>query len=917
MDVIKKIDVLLDVVKQALAWQAKYGKNSFPVAHVKELRRHLKRIHFALEEKCSAAAYGESQNGKSYLISSLLSTADEELTILSGGHKYSFINDINPSGGNTSKKESTGIITRFTIKPDEAAKDGKVRIRLLTVSDIVTMLTDSFYLDVKADAGNLIQTDEINLKLDDILPAIVGKDYVQDFVSEDDIYIIQEYLNTVIGSTTSNIYGSRFCRKVSAAIAHIHPEHWADVFSLLWNNNQEITGLFKKLVDEYAKLHFQSEIYAPFDLVLREKGTILDITWLDYLFGKNTAAAMNENYSEYIDVYSKDGQMLTEHFSKASLSALIAELVLQLPESAAKERPFLHQFDLLDFPGARHRMKLPEDSIPTELAMMTRRGKVAYLFNKYSQALRINSVLFCQNQDKPESELGEILDNWIRTNIGATAEKRSEYIATTNYTSPFMIVSTFFNCDLQWTNETKERNEKVPLSDRWKTRFENHLCNEVIRPNIYSWFDQWVVPSKGFSSEAFQSIYLLRDYFWSARQGVFQGYKAGVSPEKEVQHPADYPDYMDDLKQSFVTFPFVKKHFAHPEKSWEAAASLNHDGSMAVIDALNNVSLVIESARLQKYDKEASEIRAELLDVLKQYYVSSDIAEKQAEAQRVAGEISFSLDLMTPAAFGSMINEFMVQPDEIRNIVSDILRHKKETPVDFTMVNVIRLNAGITATGTRDENLQKLLNLYHTDERTIKQGLKMQNIDLEDVISGQSEVLTTEADVLAKNITDYWVSFIGEAANKVGQRLRHSDRIAGMFEVKYRQQNIRQQIVDKITLYEKTYSDLGVQINIITDSVCLLLNDFICNVGKTDDRPKKKMPMKEVLGAFDKSADLLRFQSFDEKSRNTLSKLPLWANFKRWETDVVEGITATGKDIAFDEEENAEVGKLIEQLNEN
>ena len=185
-------------MKQALAWQAKYEKNSFPVAHVKELRRHLKRIHFALEEKCSAAAYGESQNGKSYLISSLLSTADEELTILSGGHKYSFINDINPSGGNTSKKESTGIITRFTIKPDEAAKGGKVRIRLLTVSDIVTMLTDSFYLDVKADAGNLIQTDEINLKLDDILPAIVDKDYVQDFVSEDDIYIIQEYLNTVI-----------------------------------------------------------------------------------------------------------------------------------------------------------------------------------------------------------------------------------------------------------------------------------------------------------------------------------------------------------------------------------------------------------------------------------------------------------------------------------------------------------------------------------------------------------------------------------------------------------------------------------------------------------------------------------------------------------------------------------------------
>lgn len=50
--------------------------------------------------------------------------------------------------------------------------------------------------------------------------------------------------------------------------------------------------------------------------------------------------------------------------------------------------------------------------------MMVRRGKVSYLFDKYSESLRINAILFCQNMDKPESELGEVLNNWICKNIG-------------------------------------------------------------------------------------------------------------------------------------------------------------------------------------------------------------------------------------------------------------------------------------------------------------------------------------------------------------------------------------------------------------------------------------------------------------------------------------------------------------------
>ena len=172
---IQDINHLLHVVEQSIKWANTHEENSFPFSAFKEKRRELKKIKFALEEKCSAAAYGESQNGKSYLISSLLSYEGEALTISGGigGKLYSFIDDINPSGGNTSKKESTGVITRFTVRPDDSpAAHDKVKVRLLTVADIVSLLADSYYKDVKINAADLLQTDDINSSLEKLLPTI-------------------------------------------------------------------------------------------------------------------------------------------------------------------------------------------------------------------------------------------------------------------------------------------------------------------------------------------------------------------------------------------------------------------------------------------------------------------------------------------------------------------------------------------------------------------------------------------------------------------------------------------------------------------------------------------------------------------------------------------------------------------------
>ena len=84
----------LEVIERSLAWADQYGKESFNRAELKAYRRAVKKIKFAMAENCSAAAYGESQVGKSYLMDSLLGDPNKPFEIINGGKSYSFINQI-------------------------------------------------------------------------------------------------------------------------------------------------------------------------------------------------------------------------------------------------------------------------------------------------------------------------------------------------------------------------------------------------------------------------------------------------------------------------------------------------------------------------------------------------------------------------------------------------------------------------------------------------------------------------------------------------------------------------------------------------------------------------------------------------------------------------------------------------------
>ncbi len=931
---IENIDKHLSLVGESVDWATKYNLAAFPYGNFKEHRRRLCKIRSALAEKCSAAAYGESQVGKSYLMSSLLSSPGAPFVIKNGDREYSFVDDINPSGGNNSKTESTGVVTRFTISKSAENHDGLVKVRLLSVTDLILLMTDSYYNDIKLNSEGKLKYDDINAELVSLQEKWSAGSVRQTVVSEDDVKDIIDYVKDVIGNGAVNVCQSNFCSVVASLIEKIPCSAWTDVFGLLWNRNAEISRLFSSLLREIEKLNFQSDVFIPFEAVLRKNGTILKIEWLDSVFGTQFA---DDSDILFTDVYDSKKNLLATSFGKGPLSALIAELTFELPETVADSRKFLKKIDLLDFPGARSREKFNEAEIQTVLPKIFRRGKVAYLFNMYSRSLRISSVLFCHHNDqKSEPTLGEILNDWINGNIGATPEERGQMLRRTNGVAPLFFIATKFNIDLQ---RAKSDDPSTKLDAHWN-RFKT-VIPEIIKPS--KWMDAWVPSGGEYKSQAFQNIYLLRDFYWSSQNNIFVGYVdkgTEKSAETGTYVHKDYPDYMDRLKESFLGNDFVRKHFANPEQAWEDVATVNNDGSKAIIRNLDAIADVLDGARREKYLKELNEAKTDMLTSLSMFYEDDDVAEKNKKVKKIVEDVKFSLDFSVasdPEVFGKILDQLMIPVGVLRSVAYDITVCHTETPQDFSFINFIRNTVGINLADNRDVNVDKLCQCYGCDLTELTEKLKEHGCTINDLVSVETETTTTVGGIVANKIIERWVDFLNNQAVALEPILPHAGDIVFSIIALSNKFGVKKELREKISSYVNLFGCNELP-NAIADFASITLNNFVANVGvdhidkseledlkvkaevcnididTTDvksDRSCKKRDLVDTLKAFDEAARVINGNDV-QGNKLILRKLPMWDNFWRWR-NLLSICLVCARDISrCDPEANAKLKSIMD-----
>ncbi|MFM9947415.1 MAG: virulence factor SrfC family protein [Saprospiraceae bacterium] len=935
----EKASLLTTDLNKAVDWANKFlnGAVQQRVSNkIKKIRRDIKKIKFAIPQKPSSALYGESQVGKSYLIKNLLSKPGEPFNVKdkSSSSVYDFLEHINPKGDGV---EATSIVTRFSTHVDTPNSNYPIMVRLLSPKDIVLLLCDTYFADV-IDHQFIPNASTVEKHIQDIETKFTNTAQQQEAFTEDDVYDIKEYFEEHFKSFTSDIINSKFWQVAASFIEHVDYRNWLDIFKILWSNNEFIGNIFTRLIDALRQVHFSSIVYIEFRAVLRKHGTLLHVARLRELTGEPTFEDVsNANYLKNVDMlYQSQQDWIPNSMDKSILCALVAELVIEVDGELESSKPFLKHSDLLDFPGARSRMKNQESKLSeAHIGNMVLRGKVSYIFNKYSSQYLISNLLFCNKNTKIEvTYIPKLLNSWIENYIGEDETKRSEFLEGSDI-SPLFIIYTFFNEDMTFDPiNDKEDN----LSEKWVKRFKTIFENEILT-KTYDWHQNWVNDKK---SKCFKNNYLLRDFHYS--KTVYAGYDENERESEAV--PVKMNNYLDKLKKSFIDFDFVQNHFENPEKSWNEAASMNKDGSDLIIFNLAKVSN--NYARTQKFIRMLNELSLELNEEMRKHYHSDDSDKQIKKAAKKAGDIHGNIDNVfgrDPYAFGTFINAFVVRESTVYNFYKDELRRveliEKSNITSYVLIRNSNPELGIKK--SFDENVSVLMKTYYLENKEgVEQYFLEKGINLNELFYGEVNSLKNNSLILAEGLRDFWFSnYLHRERFEYILQFGFSEvALENLFEnikLTFNELEVTESIAENIREYVDRFDKIEEAEEMIADISATIINKFITSMGwdfysdskmadlkatneannlnlnlKSRDENLELMDNAEIATLFDNMHKYNEIVSRVSLDQNVVKDFPNISNISKWRDRMIISFIANCAIPTYDVLANQELGKILQ-----
>ena len=936
-----RIEQYLDVVERAYDFMGRVpeAERLQYLRTLLDVRRGLKRVEFAAEERCSAATFGESQVGKSYLIGAMNSDPNKAFTVTNGDIEYNFINDINPSQQGTGDVEATGLVTRFTTGVDEQIPKGHLKLSLFSVMDLVLVMCDAYHRQVAVSGAEILDTAQIKQIIDNT--PVFSQNVPNPILGQDAVLEIEEYLrNSPFESKVKNLLdtNSGFFKFLLLNVEKIGEEHLLNTLCVLWNRNKNISRLFRTLMDELKRLDYPVYVYVPFKTILKKHRTILDVECLNEIYDEPTPKKRPTEYEGTATVTLPGGTQVSG-VNKGILSALAAELQMTLPQPKKEtvgqnvSRDFLNSLDILDFPGERGPLAQSSASLDANqtLSLVFRRGKVSYLFSRYSETQRISSLMLCHhNKDsKTLSTMGDVYRTWVEHNVGKTPTERLKFMQESGL-SPLFIICTWFNMDLEFYEGASDRVDN--MRQKWVNRFSNILESQIIGsspdPQGTHWFNNW-------DGEPFKNIYLLRDFIYS--RNIFDGYSAlNGSPESKEKHS----DYLNELKGSFASYEFVQKHFEDAMASWDAAATVGNDGTRLIIASLNKLAPKLSAARTKKFEADVRNLISKLRDLLAKYYHDGNAAQEIRKAMKQHSRVLLQLS-RDINRFGEYLDELMVDESRVYEIVHDIITHEvvAGNPQDDEYSGIF-MTYGLSTEASREENLKKLCDSnFCNDEDELRQVLLESNIDL-DRLLGLSQMSTSPAEQLVTRVEKFWYDdfLLNYAAENLKHQLSTATDIVVKLKLLYDHVKMHVKLTKTVDKYlAEVQQDNAV--GMITDFLTMELNLFVSTFGYSNlsdeeredfwnNVTQQKLPVSRVdveyaneprgvgfLGDIDAITRQLKdggYNSADQHERQM--KLPRFGFAWCWLERAKVGYLIASSIPNYNIEDNNLLGKIIEQL---
>lgn len=956
---ITKIADQIENINKSLDWIKKNKPQDYDQKFIQliELRRTLRKVLSASYNNPGIAAFGKSQVGKSYLISCLLQDNGKPFMVKAGNELHNFVYKINPPSDNGGGKESTGVITRFSSfnrAPDRYSEKFPVLVKTFSVTDLLLVLADSYFNDFGDYV--VIDEDEINTISQKWNEKYSNSAIVSNSpIKADDILFLKYYFNKYIHHAHTLNKTSLF-NHLTMLIERIPVSDYPNVFSCLWNNETNFNNVFTRLLTTLSTFGFAEYIYLPIEAVLHKdvkENTIMSVQCLKQLF--------EESKTHTSDVYIKKGDDFVKcatNMPKSELCAICSEVVFKIEESFLSstqsyawknmntsvqnkvnhnpiELKMLRTNDLLDFPGARSREAERLSKLSTSTVMdFFLRGKVAYLFNKYNEEMFINILLYCHhNKDNDVTYLYSLLESWVHNYVGKTPSERKRKIEIA-HKSPLFYIGTMFNLDMELQpGKVESEQTEETIDQTWIGRFETILNRQCFHRETTDWVKNWTE-----DGDDFKNSYVLRDYKFSEK--IYNGFTEGG---KETSRRISDVFY-DKMRSSFIKDQYVQNLFQNPDIAWDAAASMNNDGALYILENLADVAAQMDKTREEDFAKVLNSVSGKLYDIMHDYHQSTDIEEILEGNIRKAKAIFREMDFTCNTDnyyFGHLIQALQITEPECYKVVHKVMQSSEILGKvnDFKDYEIIRSsckNSGYPIEEAKEDTdkWQCIMNTYgFSTQSDAEEFLLHKHIDIQKLFSGSFKRKQNSC-VIADAVYNHWcakiksVDFINEFSNEdnfdssiMANLIEQMILTSGTLSIADRMAGLISDYVNVIDIHAANES-------LISDILADVIQDFVLDFGfeYLSDEEKasakkvcqnRKIPafnfiekeMQEIVGEAGLTA------LFNEMSTNPKALLPSFEdNYHKWLEYMFISFVATLEIPDYDPEANMVLEVLLKKI---
>ncbi|MFO1153260.1 MAG: putative virulence factor [Rhodospirillales bacterium] len=544
------------------------------VEALRRSRNQCRRLGQAAKRPLSIGVFGMSQAGKSYLISTLAQGANGRLQTELDGARLDFIADINPPGGG---KEATGLVTRFTRRPSQAPRGYPIELTLFSEADLVKVLGNSYFNDFDRERTPELKPDAVARHLAALKP--LRQPNPTGGLDEDDMVDLLDYFGKRYGKSMEALK-TDFWKDAVDLAPRLPAAARGTLLSVLWGiENTALTAIYVRLRDALAGIGGARTVYVPLTALVRPKGT--DYEWSPQsILNVDVLERLGKDDGETLTVLpvAADGSVGRETpLPRSLLAALTAEMMFVLADPPVAS--MLERVDLLDFPGYRGRLQIasldemrkdPKLADADPVAQLLLRGKVAFLFERYTEDQEMNLLIMCTRCDIQIeiTELAPVLDTWVHSTQGETPADRAK--------RPPGLVWVITQLDKRLT--PKPGTSDVLQRQEWSSMVHITLLE---RFGQCEWLQDWA------NGKPFDNVFLMRKPGFLG--AVIETVETADGTE-ERGLMAGEPERLAYQREIFVGNESIGRHIRGAGEAWDAVLQANDGGMKRLANYLDGVS---------------------------------------------------------------------------------------------------------------------------------------------------------------------------------------------------------------------------------------------------------------------------------------------------------------------------------------